>query len=86
MSNAKLPLHALRAFEATVRLGSMTKAARELGVSHGAISRHVRELERLYGAKLVERLSKSSEPTPVGADMAETVSYTHLTLPTTERV
>jgi LysR family glycine cleavage system transcriptional activator len=73
VSNAKLPLHALRAFEATVRLGSMTKAARELGVSHGAISRHVRELERLYGAKLVERLSKSSEPTPVGAEMAQTV-------------
>lgn len=74
MSNAKLPLHALRAFEATVRLGSMTKAARELDVSHGAISRHVRELERLYGTKLVERLSKSSEPTPAGADMAETLS------------
>lgn len=74
MSYANLPLHALRAFEATIRLGSMTKAARELGVSHGAISRHIRELERLYGTKLVQRLSKSSEPTPAGAEMAHTLS------------
>lgn len=74
MSYANLPLHALRAFEATIRLGSMTKAARELDVTHGAISRHIRELERLYGTKLVERLSKSSEPTPAGAEMAQTLS------------
>lgn len=43
-------------------------------LSHGAISRHVRELERLYGTKLVKRLSKSSEPTPAGPAMAETLS------------
>lgn len=74
MSFANLPLHALRAFEATIRLRSMTKAAQELGVSHGAISRHVRELERLYGTTLVRRLSKSSEPTPTGSEMAQTLS------------
>ncbi|MBW9089795.1 LysR family transcriptional regulator [Rhizobium wenxiniae] len=74
MSYANLPLHALRAFEATIRLGSMTKAAKELDVSHGAISRHVRELERLYATTLVRRLSKSSEPTPAGAEMAQTLS------------
>ena len=74
MSYANLPLHALRAFEATIRLGSMTKAAQELDVSHGAISRHVRELERLYATTLVRRLSKSSEPTPAGAEMAQTLS------------
>ncbi len=74
VTNANLPLHALRALEATVRLRSMTKAAHELGVSHGAISRHVRELERSYGTKLVQRMSKSSEPTPAGAEMAATLS------------
>lgn len=74
MSNANLPLHALRALEATIRLGSMTRAARELDVSHGAISRHVRQLERLYGTQLVRRLSKASEPTPVGAEMARTLT------------
>lgn len=39
------PLNALRAFEAAGRLGSFTKAAAELNVSHSAISRHVRGLE-----------------------------------------
>lgn len=80
MSYSHLPLHALRAFEATARLGSMTKAAQELEVSHGAISRHIRELERLYGTKLLERLSKSSEPTPTGAEMAQTLSEGFRTL------
>ena len=37
----RLPLNALRAFEATARLGSMSAAAAELGVTHGAVSRHV---------------------------------------------
>ncbi|WCK05434.1 LysR substrate-binding domain-containing protein [Agrobacterium tumefaciens] len=80
MSYSNLPLHALRAFEATARLGSMTKAARELEVSHGAISRHIRELERLYGTRLLERLSKSSEPTPAGAEMAQSLSEGFRTL------
>lgn len=39
------PLNALRAFEAAGRLGSFTKAAEELNVTHSAISRHVRGLE-----------------------------------------
>jgi LysR family glycine cleavage system transcriptional activator len=39
------PLNALRAFEAAGRLGSFSKAAEELNVSHSAISRHVRGLE-----------------------------------------
>ena len=38
-------MNALRAFEAAGRLGSFTKAASELNVSHSAISRHVRGLE-----------------------------------------
>ena len=33
------PLNALRAFEATARLGSMSLAAQELRVTHGAVSR-----------------------------------------------
>jgi LysR family glycine cleavage system transcriptional activator len=40
------PLNALRAFEAAGRLGSFTRAAEELNVSHSAISRHVRGLEK----------------------------------------
>ncbi|WP_082649272.1 LysR family transcriptional regulator [Ruegeria atlantica] len=39
------PLNALRALETAGRLGSFTKAAADLGVSHSAISPHVRGLE-----------------------------------------
>ncbi|MBS9718892.1 LysR substrate-binding domain-containing protein [Pseudohalocynthiibacter aestuariivivens] len=46
------PLNALRAFEAAGRLGSFTKAAKELNVSHSAISRHVRGLEQRLNVHL----------------------------------
>src|SRR5262245_21500458 len=39
------PLHAIRAFEAVARHLSMTRAAEELGVTPGAVSRHIRALE-----------------------------------------
>lgn len=66
----RLPLNALRAFETTVRLGSMSAAAAELGVTHGAISRHIRELEAQFGLPLLLRLPKSVAPTPVGSQLA----------------
>ncbi|MFL1462490.1 LysR substrate-binding domain-containing protein [Roseococcus sp. DSY-14] len=46
---------ALRAFEATGRLGSVAAAARELGVTHGAVSRQVAQLEAWLGTSLFER-------------------------------
>ncbi len=49
------PLNAVRAFEATGRNGSVTRAARELSVTQGAVSRHVRALEHWLGVRLVER-------------------------------
>ena len=44
------PLNALRAFEAFGRRGRMTLAADELCVTHGAISRQIRQLEDHLGA------------------------------------
>jgi DNA-binding transcriptional LysR family regulator len=70
MPLSRLPLNALRAFEATARLCSMSAAANELGVTHGAISRHIRELEARFGVPLLRRLAKSVEPTPAGAQLA----------------
>lgn len=70
MAPPRLPLNALRAFEATARLGTMSAAAAELGVTHGAVSRHVRELEAQFGLSLLRRLPKSVVPTPAGAQLA----------------
>ncbi len=64
-------LHALRAFEAVARLGSMSAAADELAVTHGAISRHVRALEESLGVLLLKRGAQTSEPTPEGQRLAE---------------
>ncbi len=66
----RLPLNALRAFETTVRLGSMSAAAAELGVTHGAISRNIRELEAQFGLQLLLRLPRSVAPTPAGSQLA----------------
>lgn len=50
------PLKPLRAFEAAARLGAFTKAADELGVTHGAISQQLRGLEVSLGVRLFERV------------------------------
>ncbi|MBO9717641.1 MAG: LysR family transcriptional regulator [Pseudoxanthomonas sp.] len=55
MSRPLPPLNALRAFEAAARLGSVSRAADELHVTHGAVSRQIRTLEQALGAPLFER-------------------------------
>ncbi|MCC7049815.1 MAG: transcriptional regulator GcvA [Alphaproteobacteria bacterium] len=60
------PLNAIRAFEATARHLSFTKAARELCVTQGAVSRHVAALERALAAKLFLRHHRAIELTAKG--------------------
>lgn len=66
MSRPLPPLNALRAFEAAARLGSVSRAAEELHVTHGAVSRHVRTLEEALGAPLFEREGRGLALTPAG--------------------
>lgn len=49
------PLSALKAFEATARTGSVTRAAEELHRTHGAVSRQLRVLQEHAGVKLFEK-------------------------------
>ena len=53
-----LPLNALRAFEASARLLSFTRAGLELRVTQTAISHQVKQLEDLLGASLFRRLPR----------------------------
>ena len=55
MERRALPLNALRTFEVVARNLSFTKAAVELGVTHGAVSRQVIALEELLGMSLFRR-------------------------------
>jgi LysR family glycine cleavage system transcriptional activator len=49
------PLNALKAFEASARLGSFVLAAAELNVTPSAVSQHIRKLEDFYGRQLFIR-------------------------------
>ena len=60
------PLNALRAFEAVARLESVSRAATELHVTHGAVSRQVRTLEDALGAALFVRQGRGVALTPLG--------------------
>ncbi|MEK6417923.1 MAG: LysR substrate-binding domain-containing protein, partial [Burkholderia gladioli] len=57
----------LRAFEATARLKSFTRAAEELHLTQSAISHQVRELEEHVGRRLLTRRHRAVETTPEGA-------------------
>ncbi len=71
MSGRRLPpLSALRAFEAAARHRSMTRAADELGVTPGAVSRQVRELEARMDTALFVRRATGLETTEAGAALA----------------
>jgi LysR family glycine cleavage system transcriptional activator len=55
---ARLPAFpSLRAFEATARLGSVTRAAAELGVSQPAVSQQLRQLETMLERSLLRRVA-----------------------------
>ena len=61
------PLNPARAFEATGRLLSISKAADELAVTPAAVSRQVRTLETYLGVDLFERVKGRLELTSAGA-------------------
>jgi len=66
-------LFALRALEAAARHGSYSAAARELGVTQGAISHQIRSLDTRFGTRVFTRRGNRMVPTPVAARLAEEV-------------
>jgi DNA-binding transcriptional LysR family regulator len=75
LSTARLPsLMALRSFEAAARLESFSRAAAELHITHGAVSRAVRLLEDELGVLLFERRSQRVFLTNAGRILSRGVS------------
>jgi hypothetical protein len=68
------PLNPLRAFEATARHMSMSRAANELNVTHGAVSHQVRALESTLKVPLFHRLGGTLQLTAQGAALLPTVT------------
>jgi LysR family transcriptional regulator, low CO2-responsive transcriptional regulator len=64
----------LRAFEATARLLSVTRAAQELHVSQPTVSVQLRELSGSVGAPLFDTVGRRIQLTAAGLALLETVS------------
>ncbi len=73
MSRAQLPLNALRAFEASARHLSFTRAAIELCVTQAAVSHQVKGLEARLGATLFRRLPRGLALTDEGLALLPSV-------------
>jgi len=77
MANPDPPLPSLKAvvaFEAVVRLGSMTAAANELGSTQPAVSQRIRALEEALGVPLFDRGARRLQPTRHGRDYYEDIA------------
>jgi len=61
-------LDELRTFIAAARAGSFALAARQLNLSPAMVGRRIQALEQRYGAKLIERTTRSQRLTETGQD------------------
>jgi LysR family glycine cleavage system transcriptional activator len=68
------PFLTLTALEAAVRHHSYSRAARELFVTHGAVSQQIRKLEDELGTKLFVRQGNAMVPTATGQRLADQVT------------
>ncbi len=66
-------LTAMKVFDRVVALGSLSAAARDLGMSTTAVSRLVKELEDDLGVRLLNRTTRTMSLTEAGRDYAERV-------------
>ena len=72
MSIPELSLSQLKAFDATARLGSMSAAARALGVTQPTVSAHIARLESHHGLELFFRRGQRVELTDFGRVLHDT--------------
>lgn len=61
----------MRLFLAVARTGSISGAARQLGVQHSTVSRRLRSLEEKLGARLIERKQTGYELTVAGENIKQ---------------
>ncbi|MCY1391614.1 HTH-type transcriptional regulator TrpI [compost metagenome] len=74
MSRDLPPLNALRAFEATARLNSVSQAAEQLHVTHGAVSRQLKVLEEHLGVALFVKEGRGLKLTDAGMRLRDASS------------
>ncbi|MDM9559526.1 MULTISPECIES: LysR substrate-binding domain-containing protein [Bordetella] len=75
MRNGIPNLSALQAFEASARLGSFSRAAEELALTHSAVYRQVASLEARLGVQLFTRVRRRIVLTDHGAEYAGRIRH-----------
>ena len=68
------PLSSLLPFEAAARLGSITRAGEELGLTQAAVSKQIRALEEDLGVALFERRNRAVHLTAEGRELGRRIS------------
>lgn len=71
---SRIPLAALRYFDAAAQTGSFAQAAQRLHVTHSAVSRQIRQLEQALGVALFERRNRAVFLTAQGRLLQATTS------------
>jgi DNA-binding transcriptional LysR family regulator len=66
-------LNELKTFRAILGTGSLTSAARELGISLAVVSKRLQALERRTGVRLINRTTRALSPTEAGARLLRDV-------------
>ena len=56
----------MEAFATVVDEGCFTDAARKMGISKSAVSKHISSLETRFGARLLNRTTRRVSPTEIG--------------------
>lgn len=70
MNPVDFNLRHLRALSSAIRLGSLTAAAKEMGVTQPAVTQAIGRLESLVGTKLLDRSAAKAAPTDAGLLLA----------------
>lgn len=68
-----MKLYQIEVFQAVMKTGSMTAAARLLNLSQPSITKHIQALEATIGAKLFVREGRGIVPTPTATSLFEEV-------------
>src|SRR6476620_7374672 len=61
-----LDLRAIEVLTAVCETGSMTEAARSLGMTQSAVSQHIKHAEEIVGTPLIDRNLRPLRPTAAG--------------------
>ncbi|MCS6854553.1 MAG: LysR family transcriptional regulator [Elioraea sp.] len=75
-----LELRQLQIIEAIARLGSVTRAAEELGLTQPAVSMQLKQIEQRIGMPLLRRRGRLYEPTEAGEEIVRSARQVAQTL------